>query len=351
MRARSITLRRLSPKSPHAGPVATIIAMLTLVGCANNAGSGAANDRGSSDEAVTTVEPVDEGPGPSSGGRIVFSQQVGEHTDLFAIRPDGQDLERLTTSDGEAGRPDVSPDGGTIVYEDFVGDRAVIALIDADGDNRRVLTPDGFQGQPAWSPDGSTIVFERDPAPGDNGVWLMAPEGSDLRRVTSNPFTSERATVEECACDTDPMFSPGGERISFVRIQSASDGTGALFVVDLDGSNLTQLTPWTFDPGTKHAWHPDGTQIMVSDNSHPQSGESSNLFVMRADGSGLRALTDFEGGSPNALAGSWSPDGRQMVFKTDEDGDFQLYIADADGGGRTRITTDLAEPRDITWSR
>jgi TolB protein len=120
--------------------------------------------------------------------------------------------------------------------------------------------------------------------------------------------------------------------------------------MDRDGSQLRRLTSWRLDPGIKHTWNPDGSQIMVSDNSHPQPGESSNVYLLRPDGTGLRALTHFKG-HPNALLGSWSPDGRRIVLKTDESGDFQLYVMDASGGNRRRITNHLTEPSGIVWAR
>jgi Tol biopolymer transport system component len=281
-----------------------------------------------------------------AAGRILFSQANGEHRDIYVVRPDGSGLRRLTKSSGEAVWPEPSPDGRKIAYEDDEATRAVIAVIDADGTHRRVLTPNGFQGQPSWSPDGRWIAFGRDPAPGDNGIWLMRPDGSDLRRLTRNPYAGA-----ECGCDTDPAFSPDGRRISFVRVRAESRGRGALFVMDRDGTRPRRLTPWRFDPGVKHAWKPDGSQILVSDNSHPQPGESSNVYVMLPDGTGLRALTHFKRGHANALAGSWSPDGRRIALKTDESGDFQLYVTDASGGQRRRITNNLTDPSGIAWAR
>jgi TolB protein len=281
-----------------------------------------------------------------SAGRILFSQMAGEHRDIYAIRPDGRGLQRLTTSSGEALWPDPSPDGRQIAYEDDEPTRAVIALIDADGGRRRVLTPSGFQGHPDWSPDARLVAYERDPAPGDNGVWTMRPDGSDLRRLTRNPYAGA-----ECGCDGDPTFSPDGKQIVFARTRSESKGLGALFLMARDGSNPRRLTSWRFDPGAQLAWKPDGSQILASNNAHPQPGESSNLYVLSPDGSGLRALTHYQGGAPNALAGSWSPDGRRIAFKTDESGDFQLYLMDADGGKRRRITSDLIDPSGIVWGR
>ncbi|MDQ3871487.1 MAG: hypothetical protein M3301_07735 [Chloroflexota bacterium] len=307
--------------------VAAGIACVVLAGCG-----------GDGESVPATRESVPE-------GRILFSQIAGEHSDIYAIRPDGHGLKRLTNSTGEAKNPDVSRDG-EIAYQDEEATRAVIAVVDADGRDRRVLTPSGFQGQPAWAPDGDRIVFERDAGPGDNGLWTMHPDGSDPRRLTRNPYAGA-----ECGCDTDPAFSPDGRRISFVRVRSETSGRGALFVMDGNGRHPRRITSWRLDPGIKHAWKPDGSQIMVSSNAHPQPGESSNLYVLRPDGTGLRALTDFAGGTPNALAGSWSPDGRLIAFKSDESGAYQIHLMNADGSDRRRITHNLTEPSGIVWAR
>jgi Tol biopolymer transport system component len=221
-------------------------------------------------------EPETAAAHSAPAGRILFSQANGEHRDIYTIRPDGSGLRRLTNSSGEAVWPDPSPDGRRIAYEDDESTRAVIALMDADGRRRRVLTPTRFQGHPDWSPHGGWIAYERDPAPGDNGVWLMRADGSDLRRLTRNPYAGA-----ECGCDADPTFSPDGEQIVFARTRSESKGLGALFIMNRDGARQRRLTSWRFDPGVQLAWKPDGSQILTSNNAHPQPGESSNLYVMR----------------------------------------------------------------------
>jgi TolB protein len=309
------------------------LAALAGVACALLAACG----DGASESSPASTDDV-------PAGRIFFSQISGEHRDVYVIRPDGSGLRRLTKSSGEALWPDPSPDGRQIAYEDDEPTRAVIALMDAGGGRRRVLTPSGFQGHPDWSPDGRRIAYERDPAPGNNGVWLMRPDGGDLRRLTRNPYAGA-----ECGCDGDPTFSPDGEQIVFARTRSESRGLGALFIMNRDGSDPRRLTSWRFDPGAQLAWKPDGSQILTSSNAHPQPGESSNLYVLRPDGTGLRSLTHFKAGSPNALPGSWSPDGRRIILKTDETGDFQLYLMDADGGNRRRITSNLIDPSGIVW--
>jgi Tol biopolymer transport system component len=316
----------MNVRRPGCASIVIVLVALAAAGC------------GEGDPPPAAAVPAAE----AAAGKIVFAQDGS----LFAIDPDGSGLEQLTHDQANAATADISPDGSRIVYGFEDDDSAMVAVMDADGSNSRVLTPEGYQGQPVWSPDGKKILFERDIREGDNGLWLMNPDGSGLERLTRNPYAGT-----ECGCDTDPAFSPDGKNISFVRVRSESAATGALFVMDADGSDLRRVTPWSFDPGVKHAWHPGGARILLHDNAHPAPHESSNLYVMNADGSGRRAITRFDGGFPNANAGSWSPDGEHMVFKNDETGGFQLYVAAADGSGARRISTDLVEPTGITWGR
>jgi Tol biopolymer transport system component len=127
--------------------------------------------------------------------------------------------------------------------------------------------------------DGRWIAFGRDPAPGDNGIWLMRPDGSDLRRLTRNPYAGA-----ECGCDGDPAFSPDGKRISFVRVRAERRGRGALFVMNRDGSNVRRLTPWTFDPGVNHTWEPDISLILVSSTPSPENPRTSTCCGLTEPG-------------------------------------------------------------------
>ena len=124
-----------------------------------------------------------------------------------------------------------------------VSDHASVASSGVDGSGFRELTPSGFQGQPSFSPDGRWIAFERDISPTDNGVWIMRADGTQLRRITRNPY----ADGSGCGCDTDPAFSPDGRRLSFVRVRDEQRGLAAIVTVRRDGSHPRQVTPWELD--------------------------------------------------------------------------------------------------------
>jgi Tol biopolymer transport system component len=281
---------------------------------------------------------------PGRNGLIVYAQELRpEHYQLFTIRPDGSGLKQITHV-SNAANPDWSPNGKTIVAEVEINSRGGITLLSPTGTVIRNLTPKGFQGQPSFSPDGKWIVYERDIGPGNNGVWLMRSNGTGLRRVTRNPFGRG-----ECGCDTDPNFSPNGKLITFVRIKK-NHRQQALFSVRRNGSGLRQLTPYSWNVAIKHDWSPDGTLIVLTTNADfVRPNESANLVTIRPDGSGKTDLTGFTGGMENAFAGSFSPDGKQIVFRIESGDTYSLAVIDRNGRNLRRITTGKGTPRYIDW--
>ena len=126
-------------------------------------------------------------------GLIVYAVELQpEHFQLFLIRPDGSGRKQITHgSAAGAANPDWSSDGRDR-FRATTKNSAGIAAMSANGTGVRALTPKGFQGQPSFSHDGKRIVYERDIAPGNNGVWIMRADGTELRRVTRNPFMRRR---------------------------------------------------------------------------------------------------------------------------------------------------------------
>ena len=281
---------------------------------------------------------------PGKNGLIVYSQQVGHHFQLFTVRPDGTARTQLTHEHGDAVNADWSPDGSRLVFEVGGEKGAGIFVAAADGSGARNLTPTGFQGQPAFSPDGESIAFEREIGPGNSGVFVMAADGSGVRRLTRNPFHPKRS----CGCDTDPNFSPDGKTVTFVRVKHEGD-LQALFSVGIDGTGLRQLTPYSWDVAIKHDWSPDGRRIALTTNANPRPGTSANLVTIRPDGGGLRRLTRYRGGRSNAFAGSFSPDGKQIVFRLERGKRSGLAVVGARGGAPRLLTTGTAKPRFIDW--
>ncbi|MGB9774807.1 MAG: TolB family protein [Bacteroidota bacterium] len=110
--------------------------------------------------------------------------------------------------------------------------------------------------------------------------------------------------------DRDPCWSPDGEDITFI---SDAAGNYDLFIVRADGSGLKQLTYTSGDEG-EPAWSPEGTQIayVLETRGDDHVLESSHLYLISVDGSNIQQLTD---GPILDSSPDWSSDGRWLVFE------------------------------------
>lgn len=148
----------------------------------------------------------------------------------------------------------------------------------------------------------------------------------------------------------NPDWAPDGTRIVF---ESGRDGHLSIYSIDVDGEGLHRLTgPEYNDEGP--VWSPDGKQIAFFSNRRNGREErpvSLQVYVMDADGTRQRRLTDE--GSALDYNVAWSPDGRRLVFQSRPEinpGVHSLYVVNADGTGRTRITDGRYNDTSPEWS-
>ncbi len=84
--------------------------------------------------------------------------------------------------------------------------------------------------------------------------------------------------------------------------------------------------------------------IVFSSYGEPHAGRSSNVFTVRPDGTHLRQLTHYRGGTVHAFTGSFSPDGRSITFKASPTGGYEVYVMRANGTHVRQLTDDGADP-------
>lgn len=173
---------------------------------------------------------------------------------LMRVRPDGSDARRLTTGPGNAGFPSFSPDGSEVVYR-FWSDRAGgLRIVDlADGAVRTLTT--GYDNFPVWSPRGDRIVFSR-LADDDFDIYTIRPDGGGLARLTTAPGN-----------DSHPAWSADGAQVLFsssrfgfrdeAPLADIPQPYGELFIMRADGSEQRALTDNRWEEGTP-AWQPPG---------------------------------------------------------------------------------------------
>jgi Tol biopolymer transport system component len=263
---------------------------------------------------------------PGANGLIAYAQEVRGAYQLFAIRPDGTGVTQIAHHlQGDARVPDWSPDGKLIAFTYQTPPAfGSVALISPRGTGLREVAPAAsgpqskhvWNGNPVFTPDDRSLVFTRVQGPADSGIWIMRTDGSGLRRLTRNPFV--RNWIACCGLgDIAPGISPDGKLVSFVRVKKP--GLQALFTVGIDGTGLKQLTSYALEVGSKQDWSPDGKLIVLTTNADfARARESANLATIHPDGTHLTELTHFTGRKQNAYAGSFSPDGKEIVFRLEQ---------------------------------
>ncbi|MFP6647106.1 MAG: hypothetical protein VCF24_26615 [Candidatus Latescibacterota bacterium] len=208
---------------------------------------------------------------------------------------------------------------GTIVYASTptrVRNWDLFAVDVATGDVTRLTETREFEQHPSWSPDGQRILFTMGDVMTNFDVWAMNADGTGRTRLTEHP---ER--------DADPTWSPDGSRVVFV---SQRDGDVALWIMDADGGNKHKLVQ-----GREPAWSPDGARIAFTSSAFEGNDE---IYVIDVDGSNMRQLTSDKRFDWHP---AWSPDGSRLAMATERFGGQELMITGGDFTRQVRVT--LAE--------
>lgn len=261
------------------------------------------------------------------GKRLAVSERTGrgnpdDRTALVVWNADGTNPRRLFRAQGSLMSPHWSPDGQWIAFGAgayFVSratQPAAVMVVKADGSEHRTLTTGpGNAGFPSWSPDGKQVVYRfwedaaaasraNGPTPGRaGGLRILNVADGAVRTLTTG-------------YDNFPCWS-AKSRIFFSRFV---DDEFHIFGINPDGTALAQLTKGPFDD-SHPACASDGEHVLFSSSRHGFKDEApladipqpyGELFVMKADGSNQRALTDnrWEEGTP-----TWHVTGPTAVKK------------------------------------
>jgi TolB protein len=211
--------------------------------------------------------------------------------DLYAVRIDGQEMQRLTSTPGYDAEATISPDGKTIVWTSMKDGDLDLYAMNLDGTKARRLTEEvGYDGGAFFSPDSKRIVYRashpKEPAdvsryrellgqrlvePGELEIFVMNADGSQQRQITANG-----------ASNFSPFFHPDGQRIIFSsNVETRGEGgrpSFHLFLIGDDGTGLERLTvEGHFN--SFPMFSPDGKRLVwVSDRRSKGPGEF-NVFV------------------------------------------------------------------------
>jgi TolB protein len=189
-----------------------------------------------------------------------------------------------------------------------------------------------------WSADGQRLACEGDGQtdPSLDGIYtIQSSDGRGLTRIT-NAGGGHDIPID---------YSPDGKQVLFSRTDPSatdicSDNKSALFVVNVDGSGLHQITPGGFcdDDGS---CSPDGTKIAFE--------HAGALFVVRPDGTRLAKIPLAIGSHSFAGDFSWSPDGTKITFLLGTPTGEGIATANADGRNVQRVTISPTFDHQTDW--
>jgi TolB protein len=289
------------------------------------------------------------------GADLIFQSTRDGHgcDQIYTMKTDGSDLRRISTGEGRTTCSFFYPDKRHVLYAsthlggktcpakpDFsrgyvwpVYDTYDIFRANPDGsDLTRLTTTPGYDAEATIGRDGR-IVFTsvRD---GDIEIYSMNGDGGDVRRLT-----------HRAGPDGGPFFSPDGRQIVFRGLALSPgpelndymallrDGLWRptsleIFVMNADGSGLRQVTELG---GANFApyFTPDGARIIFASNHHNPRGRDFELYLVNTDGTGLERITwnpTFDGFP------MFAPDGKHLVFASNRhakvQGSTNVFLAD-----------------------
>jgi TolB protein len=223
---------------------------------------------------------------------------------VATMNADGSNVTFLPLANGDVceGIPAFSADGSRIFYEGYNGKhRDAIFSMNLDGSNRKLVTACEGRGvtDPQPSPDGKMLAFTCFNPHSGGALFDSRINGSGLRQLT--PYSFNVGVHED--------WSPDSRKIVF--ISSTDEGTSSAQVnsatINADGTDLHWLSnnPTGGDRAYANSYSPSGQWIVMRMETGDQSGDfQSALFKIRSNGTDLTQITPYSSFRPRGM--TWS---------------------------------------------
>jgi WD40 repeat protein len=169
---------------------------------------------------------------------------------------------------------------------------------------------------------------------GNREIFLINPDGTGLTQLTHSPEFDE----------SWPMWSPDGSHLAYFADFS---GEASLYVIStatgLSAEKAQNIYTSNFlMANAPVSWSPDGQWLVFSD---AQEGRPQ-LYVINRDGSQIRRLVNHRG---KDIYPAWSPDGKKIAFQSDFSSFPTIYVINATGSGEVQVGPEICDGA-FAWS-
>lgn len=225
----------------------------------------------------------------------------------------------------------ISPDGNNVAFT-YKGDIFIVPV--SGGKASQVTSHVSYDTAPVWSPKGDKLAFASN-REGNFDVYVVILETGQTKRVTSH---SANEYPEGFLNDTTVLFS------AYVQPahQSQQFPLGLfsqIYAVSLEGNDRPKMISATYMEDIALR----GDMWLYTDRKgyedvwrkHHTSSITRDIWLYDSKKKTHRKLTQFKGEDRN---GVWSSDGRNFYFLSEQDGSFNVYQSDLDGGSPVRLT-------------
>ena len=243
---------------------------------------------------------------------------------------------------------DVSPDGKTLAF-DLLGD--IYTMPVTGGKATNIASGMAWEMQPRFSPDGQRLAFISDREGGDN-IWTMDVDGSDMEQVTDESFRLLN----------NPTWHPSGNFIAGRKhyTTSRSLGVGEIWLYSTQGGSGVQLVERPSEAHQKELgepmFTPDGKGIYYSQNvtSGPifeyAQDSHGELFQIKKYDMDTGEISVAAGGYGGAVRPTPSPDGKHLAFVKRVNAETRLFVKDLESGEEREIFDHLDRDMQETWA-
>ncbi len=272
---------------------------------------------------------------------IVYESRAGGFTEVWTVDANTGATTQITHDSAVSGHPAWSPDYERIIFSSNREDRRNLYTMKADGSDIQRLTndPSADHWAPKYSPDGSQVTYVE--VTEDDGAYMAVvnTDGTGMRRVTGEYRFAEF-----------PAWTRDGKLIYFAAIEV---GKNSIDIFSVDPTSLEVKTiVQTVSADVCPHFSRDGT-VLTYASAAPDDPQNTDLFAREAPfdthtdiGDDVR-LTDDPGFDDYSNP---SPDDQTYVFLSRRDGNTELYLMDRDGGNERRLTfTEDAEENVPDW--